>query len=455
MLHADDQSLPASSLQTAQETLAIASKWSKESEQEYHVAPEKTVVIFLSGHWQQDALKRNPLTIDGKMLHEAEKHKWLGAVWAKDLDFSEHLSQRIKSVWGAVKPTLALARIGGYPVHILAEMAAAKCRGALFVGFVLLLMVPDAEQRINQQQADIARALLQGHPYAKKEVVLGELEWRPWWIEIVRQCLVKDASAHVGLGSPWLKRLYRLPTGTLQGPQWNTMLQQHAHRLDMVTFMEFLNGHAPNPEAFRAYRKYIDECATGVWEQQWRVECAKVLEPYPYCTVADRPKSIVKEMAAGGTNWKTSVKATSWIRARAGLLLLGRSTSGKPTSKSTASCRSCGQSHGGTLHHLVTCPAHQDLHNNFDACLAKEQDHMLRDPRQRAWFIFNSSLDRIELRVSYVHEIVEHLEKKAVMLSVLVPTRLFWGTANTALPAAKHRPSPTRVTNCAQQQQLG
>ena len=124
------------------------------------------------------------------------------------------------AVRAAVQSTLVLARARGNPLHIPAEMAEAKCKGALLVGFVLLILVPDAEQIINKLQAEVAKSLLRSHPYAKREVVLGELEWKQWWLEIIKHCLRKEASIMMGLGSSWVVQLFQIPEGKLEGKQW-------------------------------------------------------------------------------------------------------------------------------------------------------------------------------------------------------------------------------------------
>ena len=281
LLHADDQAIPESSLQQMQMSLSLAEHWSQETEQEYHVTDDKTVVLFLTGHWPPDALARHPLRMNGQPLSEAAKHKWLGAVWSRGLLFRDHLNQRVMAVRAAVQSTLVLARSGGYPLHILAEMAEAKCKGVLLVGFVLLIMVPDADEVINKLQAEIAKALMRSHPYTQRELVLGELEWTPWWLQVLKQCLRKEASIMMGLGSPWVVQLFSIPEGMLAGRQWRQVLRERAGHYDLPTFGMFLQGSEPTIEAWREYQSVLNACVDAVWSRQWNKQCAEVLQPFP------------------------------------------------------------------------------------------------------------------------------------------------------------------------------
>ena len=105
------------------------------------------------------------------------------------------------------------------PLHLLAEMAEAKCKGTLFAGFVLLPLIDQAQAQVNALQHEIAAGILGRPKHAHRVILLGELGWTLWWYQIIKQCLMKLVMAEAGLGSNYFVELMSLPAGDLQGRQ--------------------------------------------------------------------------------------------------------------------------------------------------------------------------------------------------------------------------------------------
>lgn len=150
-LHADDfaiPAIPASTVPDAQCALDLAETWAKHSEQEYNYTQRKTVVLCLVGAWGVDACVEPPLTLNRQALRRTSTHRWLGGVWAENLNFQPDLPNGIGAMWAAVQSVFAQAHSRSLPLHLLGEMAAAKCKGSLLHAPLLSMFVEDADEQV-------------------------------------------------------------------------------------------------------------------------------------------------------------------------------------------------------------------------------------------------------------------------------------------------------------------
>ena len=141
LLHADDQVIPGSSLTALQGSLDMADQWSVMAEQQYHVDKTKTVAMCLVMGSVGAVYREQPLHLSNKSLTRVDEHRYLGHVWQEGVKFEKQLMSKLQATRHAAQPVIAQARKQDMPLHLLAEMAEAKCKGTLFAGFVLLPLI--------------------------------------------------------------------------------------------------------------------------------------------------------------------------------------------------------------------------------------------------------------------------------------------------------------------------
>ena len=137
LLQAEDQAIPMSNLRDLDRAVKVAEAWSVSVHQEFHVGPDKTVVLLIGLEKPGEGGPEGP-RIYGHALHVAQQHKWLGVVWDTALTFAPNLEHRVAAARAAFRPVLALARDGLAPLGEVRELIQTKVKGALFFAPVFL-----------------------------------------------------------------------------------------------------------------------------------------------------------------------------------------------------------------------------------------------------------------------------------------------------------------------------
>ncbi|CAE8740988.1 unnamed protein product, partial [Polarella glacialis] len=141
--------------------------------------------------------------------------------------------------------------------------------------------------------------------------------------------------------------------------------------------------------------------ATNSWRQQWAGLTSSIVHPFPYA-------ALVRQLGAGSafvsqqcSDWKSALRATSWVKLRAGLVPLGKTAGRQPTVYHHADCIACGEPRSATLAHIVVCPTLLDLHAVLEASAAAVGRQLPLDGWNRAQSIFENTTTLLPERLDY------------------------------------------------------
>ena len=88
MLVADDQILPAPSLDSLRRSANIASQWALHTGQQYHVAtPDKTAVLLFGRESLLSEYTQHAVVLSGAHVPGTLVKKWVGITWDNNLSF--------------------------------------------------------------------------------------------------------------------------------------------------------------------------------------------------------------------------------------------------------------------------------------------------------------------------------------------------------------------------------
>ena len=108
IFHADDPVIVASSKGAAEEVLDVMLKWSKRHNAKLHVSPKKTV--SMACNLQSDNVPPELQVVntpDGNLTSK-HVHRWLGAMWPHDLNFTSDLHAKMQAASAAFAPLVSL-----------------------------------------------------------------------------------------------------------------------------------------------------------------------------------------------------------------------------------------------------------------------------------------------------------------------------------------------------------
>ena len=113
----------------------------------------------------------------------------------------------------------------------------------------------------------MARRVLAARAFIPSVILFAELRWRPWWLDMRKAALKREASARCGCGNKWLTRLCAGVIDGMKGPQLPTVLSRHAAKEGLPTFHAYAGQQATSPEVFRSYGGALETALQGAWQQ--------------------------------------------------------------------------------------------------------------------------------------------------------------------------------------------
>ena len=237
-----------------QSALNHATIWAQATEQEYHVTQSTSVARCLAGNWP--AVAATNLVLGGSHIKRALEHKWLGGLWQEGLQLNADLENRQRATRAHFVDISSRVNMKWHPI---------ACNGALLHAPFLPCMVPDAGHRTNSFRKQLAREIFGAPAFIRTAQLLAKLRWHPWWIDLPRVSIKRQAAARSGCRRPWLIKLYAGERNELAGEQLPITLRRCAETAGLPTGEVFHGVARADPDRLRAYDSALKMATEGAW----------------------------------------------------------------------------------------------------------------------------------------------------------------------------------------------
>ena len=258
----------------------------------------------------------------------------------------------------------------------------------------------------------IARAIFKAPRFISTAVIFAELRWRPWWVDLVRISLKREAAARSGGGGPWLQRLYAGVIDQLAGRQLPSVIAEHANEVGLPHYRQIFGDRALGGEDFRTYNKLLQSAAQDAWSRMWADQVCKLRYPLKDMEIDRTPTSISAQACLANVSWQRAVETADLIHIKIGMLRCGRNRDGSRTASPEAACMVCGANGGGHFTHLVECSELSQQHEAFDAAVCNGNKLQLKG-RSRAEYILAAHAQDMEARITYAKCLRSAVEVRA------------------------------------------
>ena len=156
LFHADDPLFVGSSQGALSEMLEVVEEWCASCGAAFHVSAKKTVLM--------SNLQVTPsvawVAYGGILLIYVTEHRWLGPIWEADLRFAKFLRQRLALGSSMVAQLAGLTCMGAIPWLAVCTLFWSKVDSILDMGRWLFIMVPNAQEIIDESYVRWSRVLL-------------------------------------------------------------------------------------------------------------------------------------------------------------------------------------------------------------------------------------------------------------------------------------------------------
>jgi len=341
ILHADDPIFLASSRGAMQLLLDDAAAWCRLHNAKFHVNSCKTVVMMCGSDldsWQPGAQLSWSAELGIKTyLSDVQAHRWLGTMWASNLDLSTDVIGKLGSCGPSFSTLSGLVNAGVLPLPAAIEVFDLKVDSIFASSRWLWLGTREAASPCNSFLNRCARCFLGANPWQNECVVRSELGWHlTGWQRVLRdafcryarlQCLeqgdiyfdVSQAAGHVA-GS------------------WTASCAAVMHEMGIMDWSSW----APCQRSMKDYTRYVSDTLATQGMQNWALQrSSHSSSPYDARDFLGGPSTSMVTLKSCDLSWQDQLQVRGWCRLRAGVTCL-RHLDGKTSQAQSQDCIFCG-----------------------------------------------------------------------------------------------------------------
>ena len=207
LFHADDPIFPGSSRGALQHTLDVVAAWARSVGAAFHVGPRKTVCMN-SGLL---GIGAGTVKYEGTELVKVSSHRYLGILCPCDLDFTAFLKQRLGFACAELAQLAGFAASGSLPWLRICELFDTKVDSILDFGRWLFIMVPGAQELLDEFYDRASRLLLGADFWRNPGTCSSELAWQTsGYGRVVRSVALRRAKLWQTCESNWHALFFRM-----------------------------------------------------------------------------------------------------------------------------------------------------------------------------------------------------------------------------------------------------
>ena len=324
----------------------VVAAWAAACGSALHVGVRKTVVMC-----HPPVLpSMDTVTYNGQLLSLSSSHRWLGMVWASDLDFTSFLQSRLQVAQRMLAQLAGLASLCALPWLAVCELFETKVDSILDMGRWIFIMVPNAAELLDRAYDNWGRTLLGADWFRNAAVSGSECGWViSGFARVVRAVALRRARLFSRGDSDWHASFFFLANKTCLG--W---AQRGAAILREWSIDDWPAWHAPD-KTLAGYKMYVSAQLQAACRSSWLSVASCHRANITYTTFAQHARIHLRQWRSLGLPHDALLSMRSLCRLRAGLITLTH-LGGKQSGAVHQSCIFCGGvTAKSTVHCLSLC----------------------------------------------------------------------------------------------------